>query len=124
MRSVPVDKKLRVDPDHQDFLVVRAVEYPDPPTLGKCLAVPPKELVLELLGGRLLEGHHLASLRVHPRHDVLDDPVLAGGVHALKDDQQGIAVARPEEPLRRHQLVDEGPQVLPSRLLAVLVAVP
>jgi hypothetical protein len=56
MRSVPMDEKLRVDPDHQDFLIGRAVEYPDPPTLGKCFAAPPKEFVLELLGGRLLKA--------------------------------------------------------------------
>src|SRR5664279_5998696 len=57
---------------------------PEPAPFGKRLAAAPQEVVGEPLGGRLLESHHRATLWVHPRHDVLDRPVLAGGVHGLE----------------------------------------
>jgi hypothetical protein len=31
---------------------------------------------------------HAASLRVEPGHDVVDDAVLAGGIHPLEHDEQ------------------------------------
>ena len=61
----------------------------------------------------------LAALRVHPRHDVLDGPVLAGGVHGLEDDQQGVSAVGPQQFLGRFQLVDEGLEVLLGQLLAL-----
>ena len=120
----PAVQQLGVHPDHQDLLVVGAVEDPDPPTLGERLAVAPQEVMLELLGGGLLERLHIATLRVHPRHDVLDGPVLAGGVHGLEDDQQGVAVARPQQLLGRRQLIDVGLEVLLGHPLGLLLAGP
>src|SRR5262245_56764350 len=47
---------------------------------------------IEFLRRALLERGHLAPLRVHARHDVLDRAVFAGRVHRLEDEQQGPAV--------------------------------
>ena len=80
-----------MDPDHEHLLVIRAVEDPDPSPFGERLRVAPQEVVVELLGRGLLEGHDLAALRVDPRHHVLDRPILAGGVHSLEDHQQSMA---------------------------------
>ena len=44
--------------------------------------------------GDLLEIEYLEAHRVHAAGDVLDGAVLARGVHALEDDQQGIVVVR------------------------------
>ena len=47
----------------------------------------------ELLGRRLLERGDLQALRVHHAGGVLDHPALAGGVHALQDEQHRAAAA-------------------------------
>jgi hypothetical protein len=59
--------------------------------------------VIELGRARLLEAEDLTALRVDPRHHMLDDAVLAGGVHCLKDQQQRVAVVRVQHvlPLRQ-----------------------
>ena len=44
--------------------------------------------MVKLLRRRLLEGGHLAALRIDARHDMLDRAVLARGVHRLKHQQQ------------------------------------
>ena len=62
--------------------------------------------MVELLGGGLPEREHLDTLRVDPRHHVLDRRVLAGGVHRLEDDEQRVAVARPQQLLRIGELID------------------
>ena len=72
----------------------------------------------KFLGGGLLEGGDVAALRVHPRHDVLYGPVLAGGVHSLEHDEQGVTAVGPQQFLGRFQLVDEGLEVLLGQLLA------
>ncbi len=43
--------------------------------------------MIELLCARRLERMHLAALRIDARHDVLDDAILAGRIHALQHDQ-------------------------------------
>src|SRR5262249_53334220 len=62
---------------------------------------------------------------VHAGHDVLDRPVLAGGVHRLEDDQQRIAVVGVEQVLGAGQvgevLVEDLPGPLFERLLAELL---
>src|SRR5207249_2538104 len=82
---------LRVHAHDQDLLVVRAVEDADTPALGEQARAAPQEIVLQLLGARVLEAVDLAALRVHPGHHVLDHAVLARGVHGLEDDQQRVA---------------------------------
>ena len=49
-----------------DLLVVRSVEDADTPPLRQGLRDAPEEVVVELLGGGLLERDHLDALRVHP----------------------------------------------------------
>src|SRR5579872_7162393 len=86
---------LRVYPRHQDFFVVRAVEDADPPALRQHFDAAPQEIVLELLGRWLPESVHVDTLGVEPGGNVLDYAVLAGGVHALEDDQQGVGLRGP-----------------------------
>lgn len=50
--------------------------------------------MVELFRGRRLETRHVATLWVDPGHDMLDGPVLAGSVHGLENDEQGILVLR------------------------------
>src|SRR5579871_482457 len=73
---------------HEDLLVVGSVENPDPPPLGQALDVAPEKIVVEVLRRGLLERKDLAALRIHPRHHVLDGPVLAGRVHRLEHQEQ------------------------------------
>ena len=77
----------------QHLFVIRAVEDADAAALGKLERRAPQEVVLELGRARLLEAHHVAALRIQAAHHVLDHAVLARGVHALKEEEQGVAVA-------------------------------
>ena len=45
----------------------------------------------------MTEADDLDALWVDAGHDVFDRAVLAGRVHRLKDDEERVAVARPEE---------------------------
>src|SRR5262249_52377012 len=90
-----------MDPDNQHLLVVRAVEDADVPALRHLEVGPPKEIMVELERVRRLERMHLAALRIEPGHHMLDDAVLAGGVHGLEDDQNRPAVMRIELLLER-----------------------
>src|SRR5262245_42182422 len=93
LRGEPLPvQDLLVDAHHEDLLVVGAVEDADPAALGEAPHVSPHEVVVELLRGGLLEGEHLAALRIDARHHVLDGAVLAGRVHGLEDEQHGPAV--------------------------------
>ena len=104
-------------PDDQHLLVVGAVEDPDPPAFGKPARRAPEKVVLQLLGGRLLEAEDLAALRIDPRHDVADGAILAGRVHPLQDQQQGIAVGRVVQALQGVQCLDVCAQELLILLL-------
>jgi hypothetical protein len=85
---------LGVNARHEHFLIVRPVEDPDAPPLREHLEVPPQVVVVEFLRRGRLETMHVAALRVQPGHDVLDRPVLPGGIHGLKNDQQRVRVLR------------------------------
>ena len=63
------------------------------PLFRQPLADAPEEIVDEFLRARLLEGMHLDALAGSAAHHVLDDAVLAGGVHRLQHDQHRPAVA-------------------------------
>jgi hypothetical protein len=52
--------------------------------------------VIELFRRRRLERVDLAALRVDAGHHVIDDAVLAGRIHALKDHQHGPAILGPQ----------------------------
>jgi len=117
-QSVTV-QDLWVHASDQHVFVVGAVEDADPSAFGQAAGGAPEEVVLELLGGGLLETEHLTALRVHPGHDVADRAVLAGGVHALEDDQQGAVVGCVVQSLQRAELGDVGSQALLVLLLRV-----
>jgi hypothetical protein len=74
-------------PGNQHFLVVGAVENADSSALGQIARGAPKKIVLQFSRARMLEAEYLAALRVDPRHDVLDRPVLSRRVHGLKNQQ-------------------------------------
>ena len=115
-------EQLGVDLHDQHVLVVRAVEDADPAPLGQAPHVPPEEVVVELLGRRLLEAEDLAALRVHAGHDVLDRPVLAGRVHRLEDDQHRVAVVGVEQVLGLGQVREVLVEDLPGPLLQGVLA--
>ena len=96
----------------EHLLVVGTVEDADPPAFGKPAGGAPEKVVLQFLGARLLEAEDLAALRIDAGHDVPDGAVLAGGVHALEDQQQRMAVGRVVEALQRAQLLNVFPQEL------------
>ncbi len=48
--------------------------------------------MLQFVGAGLLEAGNLAPLRIDAGHDVPNGSIFAGGVHALKDQQQRVAV--------------------------------
>ncbi len=68
-----------------------------------------------------LEAEHLAPLGIDPRHDVFDRAVLAGGVHCLEDQQQGVAAVRVEQVLHRAELLDMMVERLEVLLLRLIV---
>jgi hypothetical protein len=73
-----------------------AVEDADAAALRQRDHAAPEEIVVEFLRRRLLERGDLAALRVDALEHALDRTVLAGGVHALEDQQQRPAVLRVE----------------------------
>ena len=92
--------------DDQHLLVIGAVEDADAAALRQRLRGAPEKIVVQFGRARVLEAEHLAALRIDARHHVADGAVLAGGVHGLKDQQQGIAVGRVEQTLQRAELLD------------------
>ena len=115
-------EQLGVDLHDEDVLVVRPVEDADPAPLGQAPHVPPEEVVVELLGRRLLEAEDLAALGVDPGHDVLDRAVLAGRVHRLEDDQHRVAVVGVEQVLGLGQVREVLVEDLPGPLLQGVLA--
>ena len=60
---------------------------------------------------------HVAALRVHSGHDVLDDAVLARRVHRLKNQQHRPLVLRVKLVLKiRQRLHADGQRLLRARL--------
>ncbi len=81
-----------VDAGGEDVFVVGAVEDADH-AAGRDLGLAaPKEVVAELEGGGDFEGGDVATLGVDAGEDVADDAVFAGGVHTLKDDEDGFCL--------------------------------
>ncbi len=78
--------------NHQHFLVIGAIEDADPSPLGKTASGAPEEIMLQFFYARLFEGVHLAARRIDSGHNVANHSVLARRIHALKYEQQGIAV--------------------------------
>ena len=76
------------------------------PRAGSRSGGAPEEIVVELVRARRLERMHLAALRIDAGHHVLDDAVLAGGVHALQHDQHRPLVVRVEPLLQFGEPLD------------------
>ena len=69
--------------------------------------------MVELFLARLLEGMHIAALRIHALHHVLDHAVFAGRVHGLENQQHRPAILRVEPFLQLGQAFDPfGQEVL------------
>ena len=111
--------------DGDDVLVVGAVEDADVAQLRELLADPPQEVMVELLLRRRAEAGDVQPLRVHAAEAALDDPVLAGGVHALQDQEHAPARAL-DGRLGHEPLLEVGEHVarvvtvIARRLLAAL----
>ena len=112
-------EQFRVHTDNEHLLIVRPVEDADAATLRQALLAAPQVVVIKIFQGGLLERVHLAPLRVHPRHDVADGAILAGGVHRLEQQQQGVAVLGVELVLLLGQPLDPLLQQFPGHRLLV-----
>ena len=78
-----------MDPDDQDFFVIRTIEYADATALRQVRRRPPQEMVRAFLWRWRLECVRDATLGMDARHHVLDDAVLAGSVPTLQHDEHG-----------------------------------
>ena len=86
-----------------------------------CRAVnPPQEVVTRFLGRGDLDRPDPAALRVEDREHVPNQAVLAGGVHALEDDQRGSLCFGEEPVLLRVNAL----QVVRNPLCSITFAVP
>ena len=108
-----------VDADHEDVLVVRAVEDPDLALARRVPVDPPQEVVAELLRGRDLERRDRAALRVECLHDLGDRAVLACGIDALEHDEDRVLRLRPHPVLEAPQALHLVERRRHRRLLVV-----
>jgi hypothetical protein len=112
------------NPGDQHVLVLRPVEDADLPGGRQRLLDAPQEVVLELLGCRLLERRDAQPLRIDQAGRVPDGAALARGVHALEDEQDRAWVV--SGPVRVQPFLEIGQLVADVRhrlLGVVLVAV-
>jgi hypothetical protein len=79
-----------MDAGDEHILVVGAVEDADHSTGGNRGVTAPEEVVTGFERSGNFEGCNVATLRIDAGEDVADGPVLAGGVQALKDDEDGL----------------------------------
>jgi hypothetical protein len=93
-----------VDARREDVLVVRAVEDADHSTRWHLGVGAPEKVVAGFEWGGHLEGSDIAALGINSREDVADGAVLACGVHALEDDEQGLGLAGIKDFLQISQL--------------------
>ena len=113
---------------HQEFFVVGPVEDTNLSSPWEFESSPPEKVMVDLTLIWYTKRGDPASLRVHPGHHVPDNPILPCGVHSLKDDQDRIVVARPENllglceryPAGFEQILCPFLHRLPSRCLLIL----
>ena len=86
--------------DNEYLFVLTAIEYADAPALGQTARSAPQKIVIQIHFGRLFEIEDLATRRIYATHYGPNRAVFAARVHALENDEQGVAVARPEDPLQ------------------------
>src|SRR5262245_18559402 len=107
-----------MNPHHEGFFVIAAIENADATALGQTLHTAPEIIVIEVFAGRRLERINLAALRIEAGHDMLDGAVFSGGVHRLKYQQYCPTVLRIEHVLKLgHEIDTHGERVLGARLV-------
>ena len=91
----------------EDRLVVRAIEDRHR-RQRRCMQVmAPQEVVRPLLRGRNLERPDVDTGRVHFVQNGADRAILAGGVHALQDNQQRVGPGGVQQLLKLTELLDQ-----------------
>ena len=105
-RELLVLEDLRMNPDDEHFLVMRAVEDPDLAARRQLLRVAPEVVVIELFGGRLSEPLDDDALRIDAAHHMPDRAVLAAGIEGLQHHQNAVRVLRREPGLEVVEHVD------------------
>ena len=75
------------------------------PRGGTCGVDAPEEVVASFERGGDFELSDVAALRIDAGEDVADGAVLAGGVHALQDDEQRLGLAGVEDLLQIGELL-------------------
>jgi hypothetical protein len=111
-----------VDTRGEDVFVVRAVEDADHASGRDCGVSAPEEVVTGLKRCGHLERGDIAALGVDAGEDVADGAVLAGGVHALENDEQGLLLAGVEDLLQLVELSAVLDEDCGSGLLRLVVA--
>src|SRR5713101_3846103 len=76
LRKPLIAEKFRVHANHQDLLIVRAIENPDPAALGKPASRAPEKIILLFLSTWLFETGDFTDLRIDARHYMADGPFL------------------------------------------------
>ena len=83
-----------MNPHHQHFLVMRAVEDADGAAARAVPVGAPQEVVHQLLLARAPEGVHRDAERPGAVEDAPNGAVLAAGIGALQDDEEGAPAFR------------------------------
>jgi hypothetical protein len=89
---------------NEHFFVVGTIEDADPSAFRKAACRAPEKIMFQFLGAWLFETKNFATFGIDSRHDVPDRAIFAGRVHALKNQQQCIAVGRVVKLLQGSQL--------------------
>ena len=93
-----------MDAGYQHLFIVRAVEYANPPALPEIACASPQKVVLQFSRAGMLEAEYLATLRINPRHHMLDGTIFSRRIHRLENQPNGIAIGRLKKLLLRAQL--------------------
>ena len=118
LRQLLPREKLRMHAHHERLLVVAAVENADASALRQLLHAAPEIIVIEVRARRPLERRHLAALRIHARHHVLDRPVFPRRIHRLEDEEHRPAILRVKHVLQFRERLHPGLQrLLRARLV-------
>ena len=107
-----------MDTSNENLFVIAPVENADSAPFGQQANRTPKEIVVQLVRGRLFEGNDLAASRIHSAHDGTDRAILTRGIHSLEDEQHGLPIVRIKNLLQLVERVDHLCQFLLAFLLA------
>ena len=88
----------------EHLLVIGAVEDHQLAAAGCQLVGAPQEMMGFLFRGRFFEGRNSARRRIGRGEDVADGDILAGGVHALQDDEDAVRLSGEHQLLQLAQL--------------------